>query len=143
MQPEAIRSYLLRFPRVTEETPFDAETVVYKTAGKIFALTNWDQNPLRLNLKCEPERAEELRDKHACVIPGYHMSKKHWNTVIYDGSVADEVFLEWIHHSFERVVMSMPKKLQAELFEEFKQIPTGDEHDHESRELRSSLQKGI
>lgn len=105
----------MSYPEVTEETPFDESTVVYKTAGKMFVLINWEDKPLRANLKCEPCKAEELREKYACVIPGYHMNKKHWNTVYFDGSVEDDIVREWIEHSFDRVVAGFPKKKREEL----------------------------
>jgi len=143
MEPEAIRRYLLSFPRVTEETPFDETTVVYKTAGKMFALTSWDPESLRFNLKCDPERASELRDRYDCVLPGYHMNKKHWNTVIYDGTVEDEVFLQWVKHSFDRVVRSLPKKVQGELLKEFNQGTKESISDREDSELRSRLEKDV
>lgn len=115
MTVEELRRCFLCFPEVTEETPFDETTAVYKTAGKIFALIKWEGKPLSVNLKCEPTRAEELRDRYACVVPGYHMNKKHWNTVMIDGSVSDDLLRDWVSHSFERVVAGMPKKRQAEL----------------------------
>jgi predicted DNA-binding protein (MmcQ/YjbR family) len=115
MEPQTIRSWLLRFPEVTESTPFDETTVVFKTAGKLFALVDWDEKPLRFNLKCDPAKVEQLRDRYACVLPGYHMNKKHWNTVVYDGSVDDAMFLEWVEHSFYRVVQGLPKAKQKEL----------------------------
>lgn len=115
MNVEELRSLFLNYPEVTEETPFDESTVVYKTAGKMFVLINWDENPLRANLKCEPSKAEELREQYSCVIPGYHMNKKHWNTVYFDGSVDDSVLKEWVEHSFDRVVAGFPKKKREEL----------------------------
>lgn len=143
MEPEDIRKVFLSFPKVTEETPFDETTVVYKTAGKMFALTSWDPNPLRFNLKCDPERALKLRDQHACVLPGYHMSKKHWNTVIYDGSVEDDMFLEWVKHSFEMVAKSLPKKVQVELLEAFQSDTDKHMESSDKQELRSQMRKGI
>jgi predicted DNA-binding protein (MmcQ/YjbR family) len=115
MTVEELRRCFLCFPEVTEETPFDAITAVYKTAGKMFALINWEGKPLTMNLKCEPTKAEALRDQYACVGPGYHMSKKHWNTVTIDGSVPDDLLRDWISHSFEQVIAGMPRKQQAEL----------------------------
>lgn len=117
MQVDALRDCFLGFPEVTEETPFDEHTVVYKTAGKMFALIDWEQKPLRMNLKCDPLLAEELRDQYPCVVPGYHMNKKHWNTVFIDGSVSDEQLGEWVCHSFEKVVAGMSKNLREKLLE--------------------------
>ena len=145
MEPQAIRSWLLHFPEVTETTPFDETTVVYKTAGKLFVLVDWDAKPLAFNLKCDPERAEQLRDQYACVLPGYHMNKKHWNTVVYDGSVEDTLFLEWVEHSFFRVAKGFPKAKQAALeglwaATKSKGMGLSDVADVE---LRSALKRGI
>ena len=142
MTVEELRRCFLSFPEVTEETPFDESTVVYKTAGKMFALIDWEQKPLSTNLKCEPSRAEELRDKYACVVPGYHMSKKHWNTVFLDGSVDDVTLREWITHSFERVVAGMPKKDQVRLLDKQKQGPV-DSTGLEDQGLRDEMRRRI
>ena len=143
MTVEELRRCFLSFPEVTEETPFDESTVVYKTAGKMFALIDWEQKPLSMNLKCEPSRAEELRDAHACVVPGYHMSKKHWNTVILEGALVDDATLrEWITHSFERVVAGMPKKDQIRLLDKHKQGPA-DSDGPQDKELRNELKRRI
>ena len=142
MTVEELRRCFLSFPEVTEETPFDESTVVYKTAGKMYALIDWEQKPLSMNLKCEPSRAEELRDEYACVIPGYHMSKKHWNTVILDGSVDDATLREWITHSFERVVAGMPKKDQARLLGKHK-AGSADPTGIEDKALREEMRRRI
>jgi predicted DNA-binding protein (MmcQ/YjbR family) len=141
MTPESLRRFFLGFPEVTEETPFDATTVVYKTAGKMFALIDWDDKPLRVNLKCEPSQAERLRDQHACVQPGYHMNKRYWNTVAIDGSVSDDVLQSWIEHSFEQVVAKLPKSRAAELMDKRRQSPVSPPL--EDPDLRESLRKGI
>lgn len=106
---EAIRTHLLSFPESTEETPFGPEVLVYKVAGKMFATLSPDEVPVRMNLKCDPDRALELRDEHEAIEPGYHMNKRHWNTVSLDGSLTDSFVRELIDHSFERVVAGMPK----------------------------------
>lgn len=113
-----LRDYCLSKPGVTDETPFDAVTLVYKVGGKIFALTSLTDNPLEVNLKCDPERAVELREQHATVRPGYHMNKTHWNTVVADGSLRDSLLREWIDHSYDLVVKSLPKAVRAQLNEE-------------------------
>ena len=100
---------------MTEEFPFGEETLVYKVAGKIFALTSLDSSPFSINLKCDPERALQLREEYDCVRPGFHMNKKHWNTVVVDGSVKDAIIRAWIDHSYELVVASLPKKTREQL----------------------------
>ncbi len=84
---------------VTEGLPFGEDTLVFKVNGKIFALANLDGEP-RLNLKCDPSYALELREMHSSVLPGYHMNKKHWNTVIVDGTIPDREIFRWIDHSY-------------------------------------------
>ena len=81
----------------------------------MFALVPLNDEALSINLKCEPERAEQLREEHDCVQPGFHMSKKHWNTVLIDGTVKDSLLREWIDHSYELVVQSLPRKIRVEL----------------------------
>jgi len=83
MHIESFRSYCLRKPGVTEELPFGENTLVFKVMGKIFALADMQSQPLSFNLKCDPERAVQLRETYGCVSPGYHMHKKHWNTVVH------------------------------------------------------------
>ncbi|MCG8527535.1 MAG: MmcQ/YjbR family DNA-binding protein [Opitutales bacterium] len=142
MEPDQLRQLFLSFPETTEETPFGEGVAVYKTAGKMFALLSWEDNPFRINLKCNPQKAEELRDQYSCVLPGYHMNKKHWNTVITDKSVEDDLLTEWIEHSFECVIKGMPKAKRTELLKmwhESDKAPASAESD----EMRESLKKGI
>ena len=106
--PDAIARCLAK-PGAEETIPFGPDVLVYKVGGKMFALTNPDEFPPRVNLKCDPERAIELRDEFKGVIPGYHMNKKHWNTVTLDGSIPAELIAGWIDHSYDRVVASLPK----------------------------------
>ena len=101
---ERIHRFLLTFPETTEEFPFGPEAAVYKVAGKVFAILIPDDVPVRMNLKCDPERAVVLRDEHDAILPGYHMNKKHWNTLELDGSLGDGFVEELIAHSFDRVV---------------------------------------
>lgn len=110
MDPERLRSYCLSKALVTEGTPFGPEVLVFKVLDKAFALLSLDDVPSRVNLKCEPDLAVELREAWPAVLPGYHMNKKHWNTVLLDGSIPDGRFLEWVDHSYGRVVAGMPKK---------------------------------
>lgn len=105
----------LRLKAVEETTPFGPDVLVYKVLGKMFALCSPDEVPSRVNLKCDPERALELRDEYESIIPGYHMNKRHWNTVILDGSVPDPLLTELIEHSYALVVKGMTKKQRAEL----------------------------
>ncbi len=110
--PEAI-SHCLAKPGAEETTPFGPEVLVYKVGGKVFALTDPDEFPARVNLKCDPERAVVLREEYEAVIPGYHMNKKHWNTVVLDGSLPARLVRELIDHSYDLVVASLPKKWRA------------------------------
>ncbi|MBO9591298.1 MAG: MmcQ/YjbR family DNA-binding protein [Niabella sp.] len=103
MNIEALREYCLQQPSVEEGFPFGPETLVFKVNGKIFLLTGLDNDPLQFNVKCDPEKAEALREQYACVLPGYHMNKKHWNTIIVDGSVSSRLLKEWITDSYNLV----------------------------------------
>jgi predicted DNA-binding protein (MmcQ/YjbR family) len=116
MNIEFFRDYCISKKGVTEEFPFGEETLVFKVMGKMFALTNVDSFS-SINLKCNPEKATELREQYACVKPGYHMNKNHWNTVMIDGSVSDKLIKEWVDDSYNLVVASLTKKLQQELKE--------------------------
>ncbi len=98
----SLRDYCIAKDGVTESFPFGEDTLVFKTAGKIFALVNLDGD-LSINLKCDPEFALELRERYPSVTPGYHMNKKHWNTVSIDGSVPDKDVFSWIDHSYELI----------------------------------------
>ena len=98
----SIREYCLSKENVSECMPFDDETLVFKKRTKIFAFANLE-GELQLNLKCNPEYALELREKYSSVTPGYHMNKKHWNTIYIDGSIPDKEIFEWIDHSYDIV----------------------------------------
>jgi predicted DNA-binding protein (MmcQ/YjbR family) len=111
MNIESYRSFCLSFQYVTEEFPFDDKTLVFKVQGKIFALMNVDDFR-SINLKCNPERAIELRETHSSIRPGYHMNKKHWNTVDLFGDVSDDELFDLTKHSYELVFQSLPKKLR-------------------------------
>lgn len=105
---------------VTEHFPFDEETLVFKVGGKMFCLTSlkeWEKGTPSLNLKCNPERAEELRAEYEAIIPGWHMSKIHWNTVAFNSDVSDKMMCELINHSYELVYNSLTKKNQKEIDE--------------------------
>ncbi len=115
MNIEAFRDYCLAKKGVTEEFPFDKTTLVFKVMGKMFALTGLDRIPFSVNLKCDPDRAIELREYHPEITPGYHMSKKHWNTVNFSGGLSTNMLCELIDHSYNLVVSGLTKKLQQEL----------------------------
>jgi predicted DNA-binding protein (MmcQ/YjbR family) len=103
MNIEILREYCITKRNVTESFPFGDDTLVFKTDGRIFALVNLE-GELSINLKCDPVLAVELRERYSSVIPGYHMNKKHWNTVFIDGSVPDKEVFSWIDHSYELVL---------------------------------------
>ena len=114
MDIEEIRESCISKKGVTEEFPFDDITLVFKVMGKIFALTSLEGN-LSVNLKCDPARAIELRERYPAVQPGYHMNKKHWNTVYIDGSMNRYLIRELIDHSYDIVVAGLTRKLRDEL----------------------------
>ena len=109
MNIEQIREYCLKKKGVFEEFPFDEETLVFKVAGKIFLLASLESIPLQINLKCDPEKAIELREEYEAVQPGYHMNKAHWNTIILDGTVPSKKIFEWIDDSYNLVVSGLNK----------------------------------
>ncbi|MCC6841341.1 MAG: MmcQ/YjbR family DNA-binding protein [Flavobacteriales bacterium] len=114
MNIERFRELCLSKPGVTEETPFGPDTLVFKVMGKVFALAGMEEFS-SVNLKCDPERAVELREEHEGITPGYHMNKKHWNTVATDGRIKDALVRELLDHSYGLVVASLPKKVQGRL----------------------------
>ena len=114
MNIEAYRNYCLRKKSVTEEFPFDENTLVYKVKGKMFTATDVDQFK-SINVKCDPEKAVQLREAYSSVLPGYHMNKKHWNTILMDGSIPDQLVYQWIDDSYKLVVAQLPKGEQASL----------------------------
>ncbi len=105
---------------VTEHFPFDEDTLVFKVGGKIFALSSlkqWENTTPSVNLKCNPEKAQELRAQYDNIQPGYHMSKIHWNTIAINRDVLDKLIKQLIDHSYELVFKSLPKKIQVEILE--------------------------
>lgn len=114
MNIEDFRLYCLSKKGVTEEFPFGETTLVFKVMGKMFALTNLD-GPFSINLKCDPEQAVALREQYPAVTPGYHMNKKHWNTVLVDASLSNKLIQEWTDHSYDLVVSQLPKSLKNKL----------------------------
>ena len=118
MDLETIREYCLKKNRVTESLPFNEDSPVYKVMSKIFLIANLTP-PLSINLKCEPEKAVELRERYPSVTPGYHMNKLHWNTVLLDNSIPDKFILEWIDDSYFLAANGLTKKEKEQLnFEE-------------------------
>lgn len=115
MNIESFQNYCLIKPGVTEEFPFGEEVLVYKVMGKMFALTSLNNENFSISLKCDPEFAVQLREEHSCVQPGFHLNKKHWNTIIIDGSIKDKQLQDLIDHSYNLVRASLPRKLRETL----------------------------
>lgn len=115
MFADDVREALLAKPYAVEETPFGPEVLVYKVGGKMFALLTVEDVPVRMNLKCDPERALDLRDRHEGIIPGYHMNKKHWNTLVLDQTLPAGLIRELIDHSYGLVFAALPRKVRAGL----------------------------
>jgi predicted DNA-binding protein (MmcQ/YjbR family) len=110
MNAEALRDYCLSLEGASETFPFGPDVSVFKVSGKMFALSILDQAPLRVSLKSEPELAEQLRATHAAVLPGYHLNKRHWNTVIIDGSLSDQLIEDMIDDSYDLVVSAFSRR---------------------------------
>ena len=118
MHIEQLRDYCIAKKGVTEHFPFDEVTLVFKVMGKMFALVglnSWEKGDTKINLKCNPEKAILLREEYESINPGWHMNKKHWNTVIVEGDLEDQMILSLIDHSYDLVVSSFTKKKTAEL----------------------------
>jgi predicted DNA-binding protein (MmcQ/YjbR family) len=114
MNLDKIREYCLKKRGTEECMPFGEDTLVFKVLDKMFCLARLDP-PFFINLKCDPEYAVELRDRYDGVIPGYHMSKRHWNTIELDSNIPEGEILEWIDHSYDLVVKSLSQKKQSAL----------------------------
>lgn len=115
MDIEDIRARCLSKPGASEDFPFDEDTLVFRVLGKIFALTNLARHPLAINLKCDPERAVELRAQYDAIAPGYHMNKRHWNTVTLDGTVPADLLAELLDHSYALVARGLTRAQRQEL----------------------------
>ncbi|MGO9751875.1 MAG: MmcQ/YjbR family DNA-binding protein [Solirubrobacteraceae bacterium] len=109
MTPEELRDCCLSFLGSEEELPFGPDTSVFKVAGRIFALSRLAETPVRVSVKCDPWLAEQLRSAHRAVIPGYHLNKRHWNTVIIDGSLPDAMIADMVEDSYDLVVSKLPR----------------------------------
>jgi predicted DNA-binding protein (MmcQ/YjbR family) len=115
LTPARLRTSCLALTGAVEEFPFRPDLSVFKVRGKVFALAPLKSKPLRVSLKCDPVLAEQLRDTYPAIRPGYHLNKRHWNTVDVDGSLPDRLVLDMIEDSYDLVVAGLPKKAQAEL----------------------------
>jgi len=115
MELEPLRTYLTQKPATTEEIPFGPDVFVYKVAGKMFALVAWPASPLEISLKCDPDFALALRDQFPAVRPGYHLNKKHWNTITLDGSLPVEEIWALIDHAYTLVFKGLPKATRERL----------------------------
>lgn len=115
MNTADLRAALLALPATSEDFPFGPETAVFRVAGKMFALIPLDEAAVKINLKCDPDRAVVLRDTWAAITPGYHMNKRHWNTVELGQDLPDEAIPELIQHSYELVVASLTRKARVSL----------------------------
>jgi len=115
MDVEAVRARCLGLPAATEDMPFGPDVLAFRIGGKIFALINIERIPISINLKCDPERAVELREEYDAITPGYHMNKKHWNTVDLSGGVPWARIRELIDHSYHIVRASLPRNVRSGL----------------------------
>lgn len=115
MTPQELRTFCLSFNDVVEEFPFGPDASVFKVAGKMFALSSLDATPLTVNLKCDPEIAVQLRAAHPEIVPGWHMNKRHWNTVTADAKLPDQQVRELIEDSYDLVVAGLPKAVRLRL----------------------------
>jgi predicted DNA-binding protein (MmcQ/YjbR family) len=114
MNIEELREYCLSLKGVTEDFPFDETTLVFKVGGKMFCLTDLEGD-LSINVKNDPEKNIELREEYPAVKPGYHMNKKHWNTISIDGSISDDMIKNFIDESYDLIVMGLTRKQQQEI----------------------------
>ncbi|MFZ1561134.1 MAG: MmcQ/YjbR family DNA-binding protein [Saprospiraceae bacterium] len=113
MNIESFTEYCLAKKGVSESFPFGGDTLVFKVMGKIFALTGMDETPCKANLKCDPEWAITLREEHEDIQPGYHMNKKHWNTINIEGTLSDAYVMKLIDHSYDLVISALSSKDKA------------------------------
>lgn len=116
MNIEQVREYCLSIKGAEECFPFDEVTIVFKVMGKMFAYMGLERREqgFMISLKCDPEKAIELREQYECVIPGYHSNKKYWNSIYFEKGMSDDDFKYWVNHSVEEVIKKLPKKSQAD-----------------------------
>lgn len=110
-----LRDHCLTKPGTTESFPFGETTLVFKVGGKMFALMDIESRPLQIALKCDPERAVALREEYEAVQPGFHLNKTHWNTVTIDGTIRLQDLIDWVDHSYQLVLESLPKRVRSEI----------------------------
>lgn len=115
MNVEILREFILFQKYVTEDMPFGPDVLCFRIGGKIFGFIPLNEDPARINLKCDPERVDELRSEYACIRPGYHMNKRHWNTVLLEGDATWELIKELTIHSYDLVYQSLSKKVKSQL----------------------------
>src|SRR3954449_3448787 len=115
MDATALRDWCLGHPGAIEDFPFGPEHSVFKVGGKMFALSALDREPLEVSVKCEPELAEQLRHTHAAIRPGYHLNKRHWNTITVDGTLPDDLVRDLVEDSYDLVVSALPRRVRAQL----------------------------
>ena len=112
---EMLKQLILERKGTTADFPFGPDVMVFRVMGKMFALCAWTKNPMEINLKCDPDHAEVLRNVYDAVRPGYHMNKRHWNTVTLDGSIPDKEFWQWVDDSYTLVAATLKKAQRLEL----------------------------
>jgi predicted DNA-binding protein (MmcQ/YjbR family) len=115
MDAAGLRAWCLRQPGAVEDFPFGPETSVFKVAGKIFALSTLERTPLEVSVKCEPELAAALRRTYPAIRPGYHLNKRHWNTITLDGSLPDRLVRDLVEDSYDLVVSALPARVRSQL----------------------------
>ena len=115
MTPDELRRCCLGRPGALEDFPFGEQVSVFKVGGKVFAITGLDGEPLEISLKCDPDLAEALRSQHAAIRPGYHLNKRHWNTLTLDGSIADDEIEDMIQDSYDLVAAKLTRSQRADL----------------------------
>ena len=118
MDASELREWCLRHPGAIEDFPFGPETSVFKVAGKMFALSALEREPLKVSLKCEPELAVGLRDSYPAIRPGYHLNKRHWNTVTLDGTLPDQMVRDLVEDSYDLIVSALPRRIREQVARE-------------------------
>ncbi|MDR0863342.1 MAG: MmcQ/YjbR family DNA-binding protein [Candidatus Symbiothrix sp.] len=118
MNIEELHEYCISLKGTTESFPFDEVSLVLKVCGKMFALIPLDEEELQIALKCDPEKAVELREQYSCVTPAYHFNKKYWNTIFLNRQMDDEEVKSWIRHSIDEVLKKLPKRIRDEYYQD-------------------------
>jgi predicted DNA-binding protein (MmcQ/YjbR family) len=110
-----LRLWCLEHAGAVEDFPFSPDTSVFKVGGKVFAISALDREPLAVSVKCEPELAAELRHTYPAIRPGYHLNKRHWNTIVLDGTLPDQLVRDLVEDSYDLVVSALPKRVRGQL----------------------------